>query len=40
MLRGHGVIGGLGILALSFHPRQPWLFSGGADGIINLYQDL
>lgn len=40
VLRDHGVAGDLGVLALAFHPRQPWLFSAGADGVINLYQDL
>ena len=40
ILRGHGVVGGLGVLAVAFHPKQPWVFSGGADGIINLYQDI
>ena len=40
VLRGHGVIGGLGVLSLAFHPRQPWVFTAGADGVINLFQDL
>jgi ribosome biogenesis protein ERB1 len=44
VLKGHGVNGGgkskLGVLACAFHPRQPWLFSAGADGVINLFQDL
>lgn len=40
ILKGHGVIGGFGVLTSAFHPRQPWLFSGGADGVINLYQDI
>lgn len=41
VLRGHGVAEGeLGVLSAVFHPRQPWLFSAGADGLINLYQDL
>lgn len=44
VLKGHGVSGGakskLGVLACAFHPRQPWLFSAGADGVINLFQDL
>ena len=30
---------GLGILALAFHPSQPWLFSAGADGKIVLYRE-
>ena len=40
VLRGHGVVGGVGVLSVAFHPRQPWLVSAGADGLINLYQDL
>jgi hypothetical protein len=30
----------VGVLAMAFHPTQPWLFSAGADGTIVLYQDL
>jgi len=30
----------LGVLGLTFHPTQPWLFSAGADGIIHLYHNL
>lgn len=40
VLRGHGVIGGVGVLAIAFHPRQPWILSCGADGVINLFQDI
>jgi ribosome biogenesis protein ERB1 len=40
VLRGHGVKGGLGVRAIAFHPTQPWVFSAGADGVINLYQDI
>jgi ribosome biogenesis protein ERB1 len=40
VLRGHGVKGGLGVLSIVFHPKQPWIFSSGADGVINLYQDI
>ena len=29
-----------GVLALVFHPTQPWLFSAGADGDVVLFQDL
>lgn len=32
--------GGLGVLAIAFHPILPWLFSAGADHDIVLYQDL
>lgn len=40
ILRGHGVKGDLGVLKIAFHPKQPWIFSAGADGVINLYQDI
>lgn len=40
VLKGHGVVGDVGVTSILFHPRQPWLFSAGADGIINLYQDI
>ena len=40
ILRGHGVKGDLGVLKIVFHPKQPWIFSAGADGVINLFQDI
>lgn len=40
VLRGHGVVGGVGVLSVAFHPRQPWVFSAGADGVVNLFQDI
>lgn len=40
ILRGHGVKGGLGVLASEFHPRQPWLFTAGMDGVVNMFQDV
>jgi ribosome biogenesis protein ERB1 len=40
VLRGHGVKGGIGVHSIAFHPKQPWIFSAGADGVINLYQDV
>ena len=40
ILRGHTVTKKLGVLAMAFHPTQPWLFSGGADGRIFLYQNI
>ena len=40
VLHGHGVVGGMGVLSVAFHPKQPWIATAGADGIINLYQDL
>lgn len=40
ILRGHSVTNKLGVLNLSFHPTQPWLFTAGADGRIFLFQDI
>jgi ribosome biogenesis protein ERB1 len=40
ILRGHAVTDKLGVLAVSFHPSQPWIFTGGADGRIFLFQDI
>ncbi len=40
VLKGHGVIGDVGVTSILFHPRQPWIFTAGADGLINLYQDI
>ena len=40
ILRGHRITDKLGVLALSFHPTQPWVFTGGADGKIFLFQDI
>lgn len=39
ILRGHKVVSGLGVLAIAFHPQQPWIFSAGADGTVRLFQD-
>jgi ribosome biogenesis protein ERB1 len=36
----HAVTNKLGVLTAAFHPTQPWLFTGGADGKIFLYQDI
>ncbi|KAK7412019.1 hypothetical protein VNO78_03465 [Psophocarpus tetragonolobus] len=36
-LRGHTSSNGRGILDCKFHPRQPWLFTAGADKLIKLY---
>lgn len=30
----------LGVLDCVFHPTQPWLFTAGADGIVNLFQNI
>jgi ribosome biogenesis protein ERB1 len=40
ILRGHTITNKLGVLTSAFHPTQPWLFTGGADGKIFLYQDI
>jgi ribosome biogenesis protein ERB1 len=40
ILRGHSITDRHGVLTLAFHPNQPWLFSGGADGKIILFQDI
>ncbi|XP_051147271.1 ribosome biogenesis protein BOP1 homolog [Andrographis paniculata] len=37
ILRGHSSTNGRGILDCKFHPRQPWLFTAGADSVIKLY---
>lgn len=40
ILRGHTIQNKHGVLSLSFHPTQPWVFTAGADGRIFLYQDI
>jgi ribosome biogenesis protein ERB1 len=40
VLRGHSVTNKLGVLTVFFHPSQPWIFTGGADGRIFLFQDI
>ncbi|GAB2295775.1 Ribosome bioproteinsis protein 1 [Dionaea muscipula] len=37
ILRGHSSFNGRGVLDCKFHPRQPWLFTAGADSVIKLY---
>ncbi|XP_010522988.1 PREDICTED: ribosome biogenesis protein BOP1 homolog isoform X2 [Tarenaya hassleriana] len=37
ILRGHTASNGRGVLDCKFHPRQPWLFTAGADSTIKLY---
>ncbi|KAI9727569.1 MAG: Ribosome biogenesis protein erb1 [Chrysothrix sp. TS-e1954] len=37
VLRGHEVVGGLGVLDLEWHPRLPWCVSGGADGSVRVW---
>lgn len=40
ILRGHSTTNNLGVLTHEFHPTQPWIFTGGADGKIILFQDI
>ncbi len=40
ILRGHTIRNKHGVLNISFHPTQPWIFTCGADGRIFLYQDI
>ncbi|XP_023546869.1 ribosome biogenesis protein BOP1 homolog isoform X1 [Cucurbita pepo subsp. pepo] len=37
ILRGHKTTNGRGVMDCKFHPRQPWLFTAGADSVIKLY---
>ncbi|KAM0856455.1 hypothetical protein ACQ4PT_049123 [Festuca glaucescens] len=37
ILRGHLSSDRRGVLDCKFHPRQPWLFTAGADSVIRLY---
>ncbi|XVF00040.1 hypothetical protein REPUB_Repub03eG0252100 [Reevesia pubescens] len=37
ILRGHTSSDGRGVMDCKFHPRQPWLFTAGADSSIKLY---
>ncbi|XP_062030328.1 ribosome biogenesis protein BOP1 homolog isoform X2 [Rosa rugosa] len=39
ILRGHASSDGRGVMDCKFHPRQPWLFTAGADSVIRLYCD-
>lgn len=36
-LTGHKVVNSLGVLDLVWHPKEPWLFSAGADGTARLW---
>jgi len=41
VLRGaHEITKKIGVLAMEFHPKQPWVFTAGADGKIWLFQDI
>ncbi|KAK3016328.1 hypothetical protein RJ639_007308 [Escallonia herrerae] len=37
ILRGHASSNGRGVMDCKFHPRQPWLFTAGADSVIKLF---
>lgn len=37
ILRGHTVVDCTGVLAVAFHPTQPWLFTAGGDSEICLF---
>ncbi|XP_061110083.1 ribosome biogenesis protein bop1 [Conger conger] len=37
VLKGHAITSDLGVLDVTFHPTQPWVFSSGADATIRLY---
>lgn len=37
ILQGHSVKEDLGVLDIKFHPKQPWIFSAGADHKIILW---
>ncbi|XP_052179725.1 ribosome biogenesis protein BOP1 homolog isoform X2 [Diospyros lotus] len=37
ILRGHESENRRGVMDCKFHPRQPWLFTAGADSVIKLY---
>lgn len=38
VLKGHEIVSEIGVLDIVFHPKQPWIFSAGADRTIRLYQ--
>jgi len=41
VLRGHTpTTDGLGVLQSIFHPTQPWIFTAGADGRVQLFQNI
>ncbi|KAL3920238.1 MAG: hypothetical protein SGILL_003360 [Bacillariaceae sp.] len=40
ILKGHSIRNKYGVLNLSWHPTQPWIFTAGADGRLFLYQDI
>lgn len=40
VLRGHEVVGDIGVLDVDFHPIQPWIFTAGADHTIRLFHNI
>ena len=40
VLKSHEPQGGIGVFSVAFHPRQPWIFTAGGDGLIKLFQDI
>jgi len=40
ILKGHKIKDHLGVMAVAFHPTQPWLFSAGADGDVHLFTEI
>ena len=40
ILKPHSTTEGFGAMAVAFHPTQPWLFSGSADGSVKLFHAL
>ncbi len=39
VLKTHKTVNSEGVLAVTFHPSQPWLFTAGADGDVCLITD-
>ncbi len=37
VLRGHEQVRSEGVIAVAFHPKQPWVFTAGADGTARLF---
>ncbi|XP_008329052.1 ribosome biogenesis protein bop1 [Cynoglossus semilaevis] len=37
VLKGHVITHDLGVLDVTFHPTQPWIFSSGADATVRLF---
>lgn len=37
VLKGHVITHDLGVLDVTFHPTQPWVFSSGSDGTVRLF---